>query len=65
MWAYNVKAYFAQLYCQTVNVGEYLSWVPVVGGTMGALIGGYLSDRLARFGGYKGRMWVLIFSQVN
>ena len=65
VWAYNVKAYFSQMSCERVNVGLYLSWVPLVGGTLGALLGGLLSDSLARFSGYKGRMWVLILSQVN
>lgn len=64
VWAYNVKTYFNQLYCG-VDVGVYLSWVPIVGGTLGALLGGLMSDRLARLNGYKGRMWVLIFSQVR
>ncbi len=26
----------------------YLSWVPVVGGSLGVVIGGYISDRLVR-----------------
>ena len=64
VWAYNVKTYFSQMYCEGVNVGVYLSWVPLVGGTLGALLGGILSDSLARSSGYKGRMWVLILSQV-
>ena len=65
VWAYNVKAYFGQMYCERVDVGQYLSWVPLVGGTLGSLLGGVISDRLARHSGYKGRMWVLIVSQVN
>ena len=65
VWAYNVKAYFDQLHCGEVDVGEYLSWVPIVGGTLGALFGGLVSDRLARVSGYRGRMWVLIISQVR
>ena len=65
VWAYNVKPFFAQLYCGGVNVGIYLSWVPIVGGTLGTLFGGLVSDRLARASGYKGRMWVLILSQVS
>ena len=65
VWAYNVKPFFTQLYCEEVNVGIYLSWVPIVGGTLGTLFGGLVSDRLARASGYKGRMWVLILSQVS
>ena len=64
VWAYNVKAYFQQYYCGRVNVGEYLSWVPLVGGTLGAVVGGYVSDRLTRSRGSNARLWVLIVSQV-
>ena len=65
MWAYNVKAFFNQYYCGRVNVGDYLSWVPLVGGTLGAVLGGYVSDRLAKSRGTDARMWVLIVSQVR
>ena len=65
VWAYNVKAYFKQYYCGRVNVGDYLSWVPLVGGTLGALVGGFISDRLARSKGFNSRLWVLITSQVS
>lgn len=65
VWAYNVKTYFSQLYCEQVDVGVYLTWVPLVGGTLGALCGGLVSDRLARSSGHRGRMWVLILSQVK
>ena len=65
MWAYNVKAYFHQYYCGRVNVGDYLSWVPLVGGTLGALVGGFVSDRLARSKGFNGRLAVLVSSQVS
>ena len=65
MWAYNVKAFFNQYYCGRVDVGDYLSWVPLVGGTLGAVLGGYVSDRLAKSRGTNARMWVLIVSQVR
>lgn len=65
VWAYNVKAYFHQYYCGRVNVGDYLSWVPLVGGTLGALVGGFVSDRLARSKGFNGRLAVLVSSQVS
>lgn len=65
VWAYNVKAYFEQYYCGRVNVGEYLSWVPLVGGSLGAVVGGYVSDRLAKSRGVTARLWVLVVSQVG
>lgn len=64
VWSYNVKSYFSQYYCASVNVGIYLSWVPLVGGTLGALLGGLVSDRLVRRKGQSTRLWVLIVSQL-
>ena len=64
VWSYNVKAYFTHYYCGSVNVGNYLSWVPLIGGTVGALFGGWVSDRVARTRGITARLWVLIISQL-
>lgn len=64
VWSYNVKAYFTHYYCGSVNVGSYLSWVPLVGGTVGALLGGWVSDKVARTRGVAARLWVLIISQL-
>lgn len=64
VWAYNVKAYFARYYCSPISVGIYLSWVPLVGGTIGAVFGGLISDKLVKHKGQTARFWVLIFSQL-
>lgn len=64
VWAYNAKPYFTQYYCSEQSVGVYLSWVPLVGGTMGAVLGGFMSDRLVRKKGQIARLWVLVISQL-
>lgn len=64
VWAYNVKSYFVQHYCSPASVGRYLSWVPLVGGTLGAVFGGLVSDKLVQRKGPKARLWVLILSQL-
>lgn len=64
VWAYNVKSYFAQYYCSSASVGVYLSWVPLVGGTLGAVCGGLVSDKLVQRRGQMARLWVLIVSQL-
>ena len=64
VWAYNVKSYFAQYYCASASVGTYLSWVPLVGGTLGAVCGGLVSDKLVQRRGQSARLWVLIISQL-
>ena len=63
MWAYNTQPYFNIYYPQT-NVGEYMSWIPLVGGSLGVVLGGFISDRLIKNRGFYMRVWVLIFSQV-
>jgi len=63
VWSYNVKVFFHRYYC-FVNIGAYLSWVPLVGGTVGAILGGFLSDWLVKRRGQVARFWVLIASQL-
>ena len=64
MWAYNTKAYFRVYYCNTTGVGTYLSWIPLLGGSIGAVLGGIVSDWLIRKRIQTARLWVLIGSQV-
>jgi len=63
VWAYNTQPYFNKYYPNT-NVGEYMSWIPLVGGSLGVVLGGFISDRLIKDRGFYMRVWVLIFSQV-
>ena len=64
VWSYNVKSFFSQYYCSSISIGTYLSWVPLVGGTLGAVLGGLVSDKLVRSRGQVARLWVLIISQL-
>ena len=63
VWAYNTQPSFNKYYPKT-NVGEYMSWIPLVGGSLGVVLGGFISDRLIKNRGFYMRVWVLIFSQV-
>ncbi|XP_078349964.1 MFS-type efflux pump MSMEG_3705-like [Oculina patagonica] len=63
VWAYNTQPYFNKYYPNT-NVGKYMSWIPLVGGSLGVVLGGFISDRLIKNRGFYMRVWVLIFSQV-
>lgn len=65
VWAYNVQSFYDQYYCGQVNVGAYLSWIPLLGGIIGATAGGYVADRLAKRYGQVGRLVVLVTSQVS
>ncbi|XP_078082263.1 protein spinster-like [Mustelus asterias] len=62
VWAYNTQLYF-NLYHSAADVGRWLSWIPLVGGCLGALSGGYISDRLVKRRGLYARVWVLVISQ--
>ncbi|XP_038637557.1 putative glycerol-3-phosphate transporter 5 isoform X1 [Scyliorhinus canicula] len=63
VWAYNAQLYF-NLYHSDADVGRWLSWIPLVGGCIGALSGGFVSDQLVKRSGMYARAWVLVFSQV-
>ncbi|XP_036382019.1 probable L-galactonate transporter [Megalops cyprinoides] len=63
VWAYNVQNYFS-LYFPRVDVGRWLSWIPLVGGSLGVLFGGFVSDRVVKRRGLTARVWVLVISQV-
>jgi MFS family permease len=62
VFAYNVDSFFTQY--RHANAAQYMSWIPLVGGTLGSLLGGVMSDRGERAYGLVGRLAVLVFSQV-
>lgn len=63
VWAYNTKPFFNKYYPRIV-VADYLTWIPLIGGSVGAFVGGFISDRLVGSRGPSARIWVLIISQV-
>ncbi|MBN3288338.1 SPNS1 protein, partial [Polyodon spathula] len=63
VWAYNAQIYFSQ-YFPVEDVGRWLSWIPLVGGSFGVLFGGFISDRVVKKRGLPARIWVLVISQI-
>ncbi|XP_043914060.1 uncharacterized protein LOC122790598 [Protopterus annectens] len=63
VWAYNAPLYF-NLYYPETDVGLWLSWIPMVGGSFGVLFGGFISDRVVKRKGIHARIWVLVLSQM-
>ncbi|RXM94623.1 Protein spinster-like 1 [Acipenser ruthenus] len=63
VWAYNAQIYFSQ-YFPGEDVGCWLSWIPLVGGSFGVLFGGFISDRVVKKRGLPARVWVLVISQI-
>lgn len=44
---------------------RWMSWIPLVAGSMGAVVGGLISDILVKGRSPYMRIWVLIISQVS
>ena len=62
-WAYNAQLYH-DTYYPDFDVGMYLFITSIVGGSIGILVGGVVSDRIVKRVGVQARAWVLATSQV-
>ena len=65
VWAYNTQPYFDAIGVSKQTTGSYLSWIPLVSGCFGVLLGGFVSDRLVKNRGLYARIIVLVVSQVR
>lgn len=64
MWAVNTQLFFQNQHQTSQQIGSYMSWIPLVGGSLGAFFGGFISDRFVKSRGIVARMVVLVISQV-
>ncbi|XP_065180631.1 MFS-type efflux pump MSMEG_3705-like [Sycon ciliatum] len=64
VWALNTENFFESRGQTAQDVNKFMSWIPLVGGSLGALFGGFISDRLVVKRGLSARIWVLVISQV-
>ena len=64
-WAVNTETYFESQGQTDAQIGTYMSWIPLVGGSLGAFFGGFISDRVVKSRGISARMLVLVVSQVS
>jgi len=62
-WSYNSQLYH-DTYFPDFDVGLYLFGTSVLGGSIGILVGGVVSDRIVKRIGLQGRAWVLMGSQL-
>ena len=65
VWAYNTQPYFESVGQTAKQIGTYMSWVPLVGGSIGVILGGKVSDFLMKRLGLFARVLVLTVSQVR
>ncbi len=61
-WGYNSALYY-QTYYPDFNASWWLTWITIGGGSIGVVLGGFLSDRLVSKLGLSGRALVLAISQ--
>lgn len=64
VWGYNTEIFFEQFYTKD-QINHFMSWIPLVGGSLGAMVGGIISDILVKGRSPYMRIWVLIISQVR
>ena len=65
VWAYNAQLFYTNEKGLDVDqITAYMSWIPAVGGIIGAFLGGLAADLVAKYGQPHHRLWVLAVSQV-
>jgi len=65
VWGVNTQLFFQDQGQTSTQIGEFMSWIPLVGGSIGAFFGGFISDRFVKKRGVVARMVVLVISQVR
>ena len=64
VWAYNTELFFQAQDFTDAEINHFMSWIPLVGGSLGAVFGGFISDLLVKNRSTYVRIWVLIVSHV-
>lgn len=64
VWAYSTQTYFEGIGQTKTEIASYMSWIPLVSGSIGVVFGGFISDRVVSRIGFHGRVWVIIISQL-
>ncbi|XP_046379348.2 MFS-type efflux pump MSMEG_3705-like [Haliotis rufescens] len=64
VWAYNTQPYFVMIGQTKEQIGTYMSWIPLVSGSIGVVVGGFISDRVVKKRGLYARVLILVASQI-
>eukprot|EP00118_Oscarella_pearsei_P019960 m.214851 g.214851 ORF g.214851 m.214851 type:complete len:553 (+) comp39821_c0_seq1:96-1754(+) len=65
VWALNTELFFEDVKGQSkTQINHWMSWIPLVGGSIGAFVGGIISDVFVKKRGIHTRIWVLVLSQI-
>ena len=57
-WAYNSRLFYLTYY-EDFDVGVWLTWVPIIGGASGVVMGGIASDWIRQKLGVRAQLWLL------
>ena len=65
VWAFNTENFFENVHDQSkVEIAAYMGWIPLVGGSLGVVFGGFVADWVLKERGPVARIWVLVVSQL-
>lgn len=62
VFAYNTQPYFTLIGQSKEDIAQFMGWIPLVGGSLGVLVGGFISDRVVKGRGIYARVAVIIAS---
>ncbi|KAH3800834.1 protein spinster homolog 1-like isoform X2 [Dreissena polymorpha] len=62
VFAYNTQPYFTGIGQSKEDIAKYMGWIPIVGGSLGVAVGGFISDRVVKGRGIYARVAVVIAS---
>ena len=65
VFAYNSQSYFTSIGQSKAEIAKFMGWIPLVGGSLGVLVGGFISDRVMNGRGIYARVAVTITSLVS
>ena len=64
VFAYNTQPYFTAIGQTKEQIAQFMGWIPIVGGSLGVLVGGFISDRVVKGRGIYARVAIIIASLV-
>lgn len=62
VFAYNTQPYFNSIGETKEDIAKFMGWIPIVGGSFGVVVGGFISDRVVKGRGIYARVAVVIAS---
>lgn len=64
VFAYSTQPYFTLIGQTKEQIGTWMSWIPLVGGSLSVLVGGFIADRVVKKRGLYGRISIIFVSLI-